>query len=103
MLISQVKRIDELGRIVIPKQIRNQLSITNKDELNIYLKDNVIQIERTYPTFNAEEYIRNFIKFYFGNEYVDVLISDEICSKFFELVFDFVQEKIIQVNDENNY
>ncbi len=98
MLISQIKRIDELGRIVIPKEIRKQLAITNNDELNIYLKDNIIQIERTYPTFNAEKYIRDFIKVYFGNDYLDVLISDEICSKFFELVFDFVELDVLKIN-----
>jgi stage V sporulation protein T len=38
-----VRRIDELGRIVIPKEIRDILNITNGDELEIYVEnDNII-------------------------------------------------------------
>lgn len=37
------KRIDELGRIVIPKQIRNSFKIKNFDELEMFLeKDSII-------------------------------------------------------------
>lgn len=34
-----VRRIDELGRIVIPKEIRNTLSIKEGDPLEMYLGD----------------------------------------------------------------
>jgi len=41
------KRIDELGRIVIPKQIRNSLKINSFDELEIYVKNENIVLKKT--------------------------------------------------------
>ena len=37
-----VRRIDELGRIVIPMEIRNNMNIKEKDEFQIYIEDNKI-------------------------------------------------------------
>ena len=38
-----IRRIDELGRIVIPKEIRKNLRIKNGDSLEIFLEsDNII-------------------------------------------------------------
>ena len=37
------RRIDELGRIVIPKEIRKNLKIRNNDELLINVSDNNIK------------------------------------------------------------
>ena len=33
---GMVRRVDELGRVVIPKEIRNKLEIEEKDPLEIY-------------------------------------------------------------------
>ena len=34
---GMVRRVDELGRVVIPKEIRNKLGIEEKDPLDIYI------------------------------------------------------------------
>ena len=34
-----IRRIDELGRIVIPKEIRKSLRIKNGESLEVYLDD----------------------------------------------------------------
>jgi transcriptional pleiotropic regulator of transition state genes len=44
MIKGIVRNIDELGRIVIPKEIRKSLRIKNYDSMDIYLKDGVICI-----------------------------------------------------------
>nr|WP_308743103.1 AbrB/MazE/SpoVT family DNA-binding domain-containing protein [uncultured Anaerocolumna sp.] len=39
------RRIDDLGRIVIPKEMRRILKIKEGDPIDIYLKDGVICME----------------------------------------------------------
>ena len=40
--LSIIKRIDELGRIVLPIEIRKKLKITTNDDLKITLENNDI-------------------------------------------------------------
>ena len=40
------RTIDELGRVVIPKDIRNGLGIAPRDRLNVYAEDSRIIIEK---------------------------------------------------------
>ena len=37
-----IRRIDELGRVVIPKEIRKNLRIKNGETLEIFVEDNDI-------------------------------------------------------------
>ena len=47
MKISSISRkIDELGRIVIPMEIRNNLNIKEKDDFYIYVEDTKIILEK---------------------------------------------------------
>ena len=47
MKSSGVKRpIDELGRVVIPKDIRKGLGLDARDILNVYTEDNRIIMEK---------------------------------------------------------
>lgn len=41
-----VRRIDELGRIVVPIEIRQTLDIKEKDPLEIFLKDDGVFIKK---------------------------------------------------------
>jgi len=41
--------IDELGRIVIPKEIRNALGICPKDEIEIYIEDGNMIMRKAVP------------------------------------------------------
>ena len=41
-----IRRIDELGRIVIPKEIRKNLRIKNGDSLEVYLEDNSVILKK---------------------------------------------------------
>lgn len=44
-----IRRIDELGRIVLPIEIRQNLEIKEKDALEIFLKDEGIFIKKSHP------------------------------------------------------
>ena len=41
-----VRKLDELGRIVIPKEIRNKLNIEQKDSIEIYTDGNSIVLKK---------------------------------------------------------
>lgn len=41
-----VRRVDELGRIVIPKEIRQALEIKIKDSMEIYIDGNFIILKK---------------------------------------------------------
>lgn len=40
------RRIDELGRIVVPKEMRRELGICDKDELDIYVEGDSIVLKK---------------------------------------------------------
>jgi len=41
-----VRRVDELGRIVVPSELRKSLHIEDRDSLEIYLDDDKIVISK---------------------------------------------------------
>jgi AbrB family looped-hinge helix DNA binding protein len=55
------KRIDELGRLCIPKAMRNELGINDNDLVNIECKDNKIIISNAKEIRSREE-IKNFLE-----------------------------------------
>ena len=44
-----VRKIDELGRIVIPKEVRKKLEIDIKDSVEIYVEGNAILLKKFEP------------------------------------------------------
>ena len=44
-----VRRIDELGRIVLPMEIRNTFDINAKDPLEIFVEDDKIILKKYEP------------------------------------------------------
>lgn len=44
-----VRRVDELGRIVLPVELRRTLDIEERDELEIYLDDDHIVLKKYEP------------------------------------------------------
>ena len=46
---GNIRKIDELGRIVIPRDIRKKLHILTNDSLDIYIEDNSIRIDKYSP------------------------------------------------------
>jgi transcriptional pleiotropic regulator of transition state genes len=44
-----VRKIDELGRIVLPIEIRNQMGMENKDGIEIFVDENNIILKKYHP------------------------------------------------------
>ena len=65
-----VRKIDELGRIVIPKEIRNALNIQCNDDLEIYVDNYNIILKKYEKSGNLINYINKIVTFF--NDYSDI-------------------------------
>lgn len=45
-----VRKVDELGRIVLPIELRRTLDIAERDELEIYLDDDKVVLRKYEPS-----------------------------------------------------
>ena len=62
MKTGMVRKIDELGRIVIPKEIRRNLKLNMGDVVEIYVEDNKIIFKRFSTLLGLEEDLFNIAK-----------------------------------------
>lgn len=49
-----VRRVDDLGRVVIPKEIRRACSIREGDPLEIFLEDGAVVFRKYNPTYRDD-------------------------------------------------
>lgn len=57
-----IRRIDDLGRIVIPKEIRRQLGIAEGDLLEIVLDGDKLYLEKYIVSYEYEKHILGIIE-----------------------------------------
>ncbi len=69
-----IRRVDELGRVVIPIEIRNKFNIVEKDPIEIYVNDSSIILKKYEPNCIFCGSTENLV------EYKDKLVCDK-CSK----------------------
>lgn len=70
------RRIDELGRIVVPKEIRYNLGIRDGEPLEIFTNDNAIIIKKYSQVENIKNLGQNLSDIISDICNVDVLITD---------------------------
>ncbi len=58
---GQIKRIDELGRIVIPKDIRKRLSIKTNDTLEIGMDGDKIVLNKKVAIKEYNDYVKTLL------------------------------------------
>ena len=63
-----LRRIDELGRIVIPKELRKKLKIREGDFLDIFVEDNNIVLQK-YSALKDIEAVLNSLIVSLGKSY----------------------------------
>jgi AbrB family transcriptional regulator, stage V sporulation protein T len=83
-----IKKIDSLGRIVIPKDLRKKLNIKSDDDLEIILENEVLHIKKFYKIDNYFYKISKYIYFLEKTLNIKIYITDK--------------EKIIYPIIENN-
>ena len=60
-----VRNIDELGRVVVPKELRKKLGIANTDPVEIYVEDDKIILKKYLPVCHfcgANENLTSFME-----------------------------------------
>lgn len=58
-----VRKVDELGRIVVPIEIRRVLNIAVKDNLEIYVEGDMIILKKYHPACIFCEEAQNVISY----------------------------------------
>lgn len=72
-----VRRIDELGRLVIPKEIRKVLKIRCGDSIEIFVNEkNNIELNKFSPLDNSKHLIDKLVNSISLNLEVDIIIFD---------------------------
>lgn len=74
-----IRRMDELGRVVIPIEIRNQFNIAEKDPMEIYVDGSSIVLKKFEPNCIFCGNTKNLL------EYKDKLICEKCSKKISEL------------------
>jgi len=72
-----VRRIDDLGRIVIPKELRRTMRIKEGDSLEIFIDGSDKVILRKYsPVQNIHDIVEEFVSGIYESNKVDIIITD---------------------------
>ena len=62
-----VRKVDELGRIVLPIELRRTLDIAERDELEIYLDDDKVVLKKYEPSCIFCSASRNLVSYHGRN------------------------------------
>lgn len=53
---GEIRRMDDLGRVVIPKEVRKELNLRKYDNFEIFIDDDCIIFKKYNTTFNGKSY-----------------------------------------------
>ncbi len=92
-----VRKIDELGRIVLPKELRKCLNINTGDDFQIRLEDEKIILEKYSYLKNYEQEIISIINCFISETSYDIslVINSKIINKNNEVI-DLKLDRLIQ-------
>ena len=71
-----IRRIDDLGRIVIPKEIRKNIKIKNGDSLEIFLEDASIILKKYSPIESIENVIEDYVETFHQVTKHNIIVTD---------------------------
>ena len=71
-----LRRIDELGRIVVPKEIRKKLKIREGDNLDIYVSDDNVILRKYSPLNDLEIILKILLDGIKANSNLSVVVTD---------------------------
>ncbi len=71
-----IRKIDELGRIVIPKEIRKNLNIRNGEDVQIYVEDEKIVLKKYQKVLTVQENVQKYLLMFSKLVDNDIYITD---------------------------
>ncbi len=81
-----IRKIDDLGRIVLPKELRNSLNINSGDDFEITIDNKKIILEKFSKLDSFEDIIKKYINCFYVSENSKLFIT--------------INDRIINYNDE---
>ena len=63
-----IRRVDDLGRIVIPKEIRRQLRITEGTPMELFTEDKKVIFQKYIPAPNFKQSVDGLRKIFYETE-----------------------------------
>ncbi|MDD5865219.1 MAG: AbrB/MazE/SpoVT family DNA-binding domain-containing protein [bacterium] len=72
-----IRRIDDLGRIVIPKEIRNLLNIQNDDNIEIYIENKNIILSKYDKAMDLKSYADKLVDIITDNSDIRLFITNK--------------------------
>lgn len=85
-----VRRIDELGRVVIPREIRERYHIKDGDPLEIFTEDDKIVLRKYDVSDGKEEAVETLQEWLHDNS------SDGVLTQVEKMMFDLLLRKIAE-------
>lgn len=97
-----IRRIDELGRIVIPKELRKSLRIKDGDNLEISLEGDGISLRKYSQIENATDLVSIFAESFYQVLRYNVIITDcdKVVAAAGNLKTKYLNKEISEVIDE---
>ena len=86
--VGFTRKIDNLGRIVIPREYRKILNIKDYDLINITLNNNKLVLKKQNNSIDYEEILYNVLK---SKKDYNYLVTKEDVEKLEQLIDDFIQ------------
>ena len=71
-----LRRIDELGRIVVPKEIRKKLKIREGDNLDIFVSEDNVILRKYSPLNDLETILKILLDGIKNNSNISVVVTD---------------------------
>lgn len=87
--VGFTRKIDNLGRIVIPREYRKILNIKDYDLINITLNNNKLVLKKQNNIIDYEEILYNVLK---SKKDYNYLVTKEDVRKLELLIDDFIQD-----------
>ena len=101
-----VRRIDDLGRIVLPKELRRTMRIKEGDSLEIYIDGtDQIMLKKYSPVQNMNEFVSEFVESVYSSNKLDIVITDneKVIASAGDFKHNLVGKKVsIQLEDKMN-
>ncbi|MGN1379372.1 MAG: AbrB/MazE/SpoVT family DNA-binding domain-containing protein [Bacilli bacterium] len=72
-----IRKIDDLGRIVIPKEIRNLLNIQNNDNIEIYIENKNIILSKYDKAMDLKSYADKLVDIVTNNSDIRLFITNK--------------------------
>ena len=74
---SVVRKIDELGRIVLPKEVRKKLKIRTNDFVEIFIDNDLLCLKKYSKISSLKNFAQNLTDMLYSYTHKDILIADK--------------------------